>query len=179
MIGDLNATHTLLGHTRNNTVRKGLKISMKQGKLLPLGPNFPTHHHMQASTTQDIILANNKVIHNTIIEQGPLTTLNHIPIIVSLTAKAVTNTVSLTFHLKKANWDKLKNEIEREMKDISLEENMSKENTDYKLKSWYSIIEKAMNNDIPTITTIATQKPVTNSSIKYIQYRFQQLQQIS
>lgn len=95
----------LLGDTRDTNVGRGLARFMNQGKLLHLGPNFATYRDRNAETKPDIVLANDKTFHNAEIEQGPLTTSDHIPIIITITAKATTETIEETPNMKQANWE--------------------------------------------------------------------------
>ena len=87
LIGDLNATSINLGNKKNNQVGKNLNRFLTQGTLIHHGPNFPTFHSHHAQSTPDIVLSNNKIIHNLTLTQGPITLSDHTPIIMTLTTK--------------------------------------------------------------------------------------------
>lgn len=89
IVGDLNAKHTHLGDQRSNTVGKGTATFIQEGKGMHLGPNVPTFFTQITSTTPDIILSNNKAAYNIITKPGPLTTADHVPILITLTTEAV------------------------------------------------------------------------------------------
>lgn len=74
LIGDFNAKHTCLGNSSNNNVGKGLEILQGNNKPIHDGPNFTTFISGTGTGTPDVILSDNKVFHNLVIEQGPVTT---------------------------------------------------------------------------------------------------------
>ena len=89
IIGDFNAHSRLLGGTKENVVGRSLNRFLSTGKLIHLGPTFNTFHNVQGSSTPDIVLANNKTYHNINITQGPLTSSDHTPIILTVTKKKI------------------------------------------------------------------------------------------
>lgn len=88
--GDLNARHTILGHQNNpNNTGEVLATFMRRGTIQHLGPDFKTFITARATGTPDVILTNQNMVHNMCIKQGPLTTSDHIPIIVTLSASPI------------------------------------------------------------------------------------------
>lgn len=59
IIGDFNARHRIFGHKDNNTVGKGLHGLINSGKVIHLGPAFPTFIGHNNLTTPDRIFSNN------------------------------------------------------------------------------------------------------------------------
>lgn len=76
----------------------------------------------ESATTPDLILSNNKIYHNIQIDQGPITTSDHIPIIVTISTKAITVPPVSKYNLNKANWEKFKNIIDNKMEEVTLQE---------------------------------------------------------
>lgn len=127
IFGDLNAKHNLIGDTRSNNVGKGIATFMKNGKAIHLGPNFPTYFSHNNASSPDIAIANNKITHNITINPGPITTSYHIPVIITLTATAITIPTNPTPNKWKADREKLKDDINQKMDNIIIEQNMNKE----------------------------------------------------
>ena len=105
IIGDLNAKHNYLGDNYNNRVGAALKHLIDRNLIRHLGPNFPTFFSYNSSTNPDIILSNKHTYHNTKVEAGPVTASDHIPIIFTITSKAITAPVFPRPNLKLADWD--------------------------------------------------------------------------
>ena len=179
IIGDLNARLNTQGHNTTNRVGKGLERFINKGSLTHLGPEFGTYHDHRSSTTPDIVLGNNKIIHNISIDPGPLTESDHLPIIITLTSKAITTPIPPRPDINKANWESFSNIVEEHMNNMEITDNMTSDEIDRALNSWYNTIESAMNQTMPTIAQTTTQKPITSPLLKYIQHQHTLLQQMS
>ena len=179
ILADMNAQHTSLGNRNCNQVGKNIDRFLTQGKLIHLGPNFPTFHSPNSSTTPDIVLANNKVFHNIELTPGPLTLSDHLPIIMKITSKAILKPTVPTLQFGKANWEEFEEEIENKIQEETLPDNLDQQGIDTHLKNWFDTIETAMMNHIPTRTTNTKQKPITSSLLKNLQHRFEQIKQSS
>lgn len=105
----------MLGYQTNNLMGKVITKLIRQGKLTHLGPDFPPFYSRHSSSTPDIVLGNNKTKHNIAINPGPLTESNHIPIIITLTLKAITKKIPTMPNVKQADWNNFTEEIRREM----------------------------------------------------------------
>ena len=88
------------GNSDKNTVGKSLMNLMNQGKLIHMGPYFPTYLHTNSATTPDKIFANKHHYLNYITEPGELTTSDHIPIILILSTKPFITETPLTYKTK-------------------------------------------------------------------------------
>ncbi len=102
----------LSGYSIKNSVRKGLEKLINQGILNFLRNNFPTFYARNSSTTPDIILTEKKVYYNTIITELPITTSDHIPVILKITANAITQPSPQPPDLKNANWEFFKDTVD-------------------------------------------------------------------
>lgn len=89
MITDLNANHPFLGYRSTNVKGRQLFHLTNNGTLKHIGPQFPTFISHNAATTPDIILTNSRTYHNTHITQGALTASDHLPIILTISAKPI------------------------------------------------------------------------------------------
>lgn len=105
IMGDMNAKHRTLGHNTANPMGKILKRLINLNKLYHLGPYFATYHDRNSATTPDIVLSNDKTYHNILIEQGPLTTSGHIPIICKLTVKPMEITTPPRYDTNNTDWE--------------------------------------------------------------------------
>lgn len=91
---------------------------MQQGKAVHQGSSFATYFSQNSSSTLDIFIPNNRAthnIHNTVIRPGPFSTLDHLPVIITITTKAVTEPIPPKVDWKKAHLTNLNTEIEEEM----------------------------------------------------------------
>ena len=169
IIGDFNAKHTCLGDNYNNTVGAGIKTMMDHKLLHHLGPTFCTYYSTNARTTPDIILANKHTYHNVTSEPGPDTASDHIPIIFTITSRAITTQVNPRPDHKRANWDSFKNTVRLNIGQATPPANATTSQIDNAIQSWFRVITEAMNENIPQTTHITLVKPITNSTIKSIQ----------
>lgn len=175
LLADLNAHHRLLNNNRNNEVGKGLERFMRQGKLIHLGPNFPTFHGRSGGSTPDLVFSNSRAHHNITITPGPLTEADHIPIIMNITAKAITKIIPPILNLKAANWERFKEEVDNNRSDIGLNEHLTKEEIDNKIQEWYSKVEAAIHNNIPKKNTQTLRKPITSPLLRQVQHQYKEL----
>ena len=175
IIADMNAQSRLLNNNRENLVGRGLNRFLNSGKLIHLGPNFNTFHNALGSSTPDIVLANNKIYHNFTITQGPITSSDHLPIILNITTNKITRPIPSTLNTKVANWDNFVNEINTNTPTLSLTGQWNKEELDSKLDNWYTIIENAIDNNIPKKKSKLVIKPITSPQLRRIQYISEQV----
>lgn len=113
---------------------KNLERFFSSERLLHLAPDFPTFIGRQSCMTPDIILSNNKVMHNIIFKPESLTESRHVPMIITLTTRAITKPTQDTLDLKNANWEKFKEEMNTGMDTLNLAEQMNQKEVDKKLK---------------------------------------------
>ena len=82
MIGNFNARHKHFGDNDNNKLRKSLISLINQGKLIHMGPYFPTYTPTLLQFHK--IFSNKHHYLNYITEPGEITTSDHITIILGL-----------------------------------------------------------------------------------------------
>ncbi len=105
IIGDFNGRHRHFGNGTSNGVGKSLVNLINQGKMLHLGPHFPTFISANAATSSDKIFSNKHHYLNCLSEPGEITTSDHIPIILRFsTTPFVIETPPIYKTKTKQNW---------------------------------------------------------------------------
>lgn len=95
----------------------------------------------------DIILVNNNNFLNIAVSQGPMTTSDHVPIIVHLAICPIKLPSTPRFEFNKAGWESFR----RDLSEIELI-NIDKSNCDKiddEMDKWFSIVIDAMEKNIP------------------------------
>lgn len=179
ILADMNAQHTVLNDRRCNQVGNHLERLINQGNLQHLGPGFPTFFGLTRGTTPDIVLSNNKIHHNITMTPGPITQSDHLPIIMTISAKAITKTVPPILDSKRAQWNSFKEEVTNNISQIRINEHMNKNEIDEKLQQWYTTIETAINNNIPKKTRQIMNKPISSPLLKRLQFNFENLKRLA
>lgn len=176
LLVDLNASSTQLGNNYNNQVGKHLNRFLNNSTIIHLGPNFHTYIARNIRSTPDLVLSNNKAAHNITLRPDPATLSDHLPIIMTLTTKAIYKHIPPRLNFKNVNWDDFKDEIEEKMNNINTTDNMNRQEIDDKLTKWYEAIESTIDNKIPTTNKIIEHKPISSPHLRYIQHKLKQLQ---
>ena len=151
-MGDLNAHFGDAGYSRKNRNGRILNNLIQRNLASYLGPEFKTWIHPTNTGTPDIILGNRKIHLNVSITQGPVTTSDHIPIIVKISTKPIMTPSKKHLQIKKADWVKFKRSIlenAREAKIDINDRNITKEIIDEKLIKWQSIVKEVIKEAIP------------------------------
>ena len=116
-IGDLNAKHRFIGHNVNNNVGLALNNLINQGLISHLGPDFNTFIGERGTGKPDIMITNQHAYLNYSINQGPITSSDHLPLIIKLATKPIRIEIKESYNFKKADWNKFKNKaIEKKQK---------------------------------------------------------------
>ena len=148
IIGDFNGKHTSFGNRDNNTVGKSLISLINQGKMIHLGPHFPTYYSHNSTTNPDKIFANKHHYLNCICEPGDITTSDHLPIIFKLSTKPFIKEKPKVYNLNKADWDVFKQHLNSRINVTNLE-NTTTEQLENATLSWIQTIKNAMEVAIP------------------------------
>ncbi len=174
ILGDFNCTHTQFGNHTNNTVGKSIVNLINQGKLIHLGPHFPTFLCHNAATSPDKVFSNKHNYLNTLIEPGNITTSDHIPIIFTVSTKPIYIKTKETLQYKKANWEQFK-EILNDKITIKNLDNCSKQEIDQEVSTWFTTVKDAMNRIIPKTTYKPIYQTTTTPHIKHLEYEYNTL----
>ena len=148
LMADLNANHTCLGYRTVNTQGKEIHRLIQTGIIQHIGPNFPTYFSARAKTTPDIILTNYRTHHNTLIEQGPLTTSDHLPIIVTISSTPIYTPAPPRPNYRQANWADYQTHINTHLDNNNLND-ATPEDIDTAIENWTTSIHNATKHHIP------------------------------
>ena len=162
---DLNARHRVFGYNDNNNMGKALEELIRRNILTYLGPEFKTFITRAHATSPDIALGNRFAHLNITIQQGPITTSDHIPMYIRLATKPIASKKVKTWKIHKADWGKFTNylnaNMERVQSDYSNE--FTTQQVDEELNKWFVIMAEAMKEAIPTSDIITMPSPkITN-----------------
>lgn len=151
LIGDLNLRHPIFGHGDANNKGRYIADQTNRGHIKHLGPDFPTLTSRNGKP--DIILANRWANLNYVIEEGPLTTSDHIPIIVTLSTRPIRLNTMPRKNLKRANWEIFKESIEREVNNMPPEikepGHYTANQISQRLETWLQAVKKGEEDAIP------------------------------
>ncbi|KAG0417979.1 RNA-directed DNA polymerase from mobile element jockey, partial [Dictyocoela roeselum] len=113
-LGDINARHRSLGHQNNNVMGQQLQTLIDRNHATHIGPYFPTFFTHRSKTTPDIILCNNKTIHNHYAEPGPATPSDHTPVILTINSNPIQTKIKERKNFKRADWENYKQTLATE-----------------------------------------------------------------
>ena len=170
ILADTNAKHTIYGDTRNNTVGTTLADLTNRGKVINLGPDFPTFIGHATMTKTDKIHSNNKAFFNYEIEQGPITPSDHIPMIFTISTTPIQKPLPKErYQMHKADWTAFKTILNNiETRELDKEDI---ERIDEEIERITREITKAMELTIPktryrTLTTITTTEDIRRIKVQ-------------
>ena len=178
----MNAHHPAFGYSNIGNKGRILKDLINKGIIKDLGPEFPIL--VGKSTKPDIVLGNKHTYLNLAIEEGCITTSDHLPIIIKISIKSILKNYEPKRNIKRANWDQYKidveNEINREIRRETLEGNdINKDKIDTSLKNWMKIIDDAAYKNIPTKRVQYYVHPQESDYIKLLKEQYKQLRAIN
>lgn len=164
MLADLNANHPVLGYTHTNTKGRQIHRLLNNATIQHIGPHFPTFVSHTSATTPDIILTNNNTYHNTHIVQGPLTTSDHFPIIMTIATKPIPIPIPPRPSFKRADWNNFKQDLINRMQSPHLPPHPTLEDIDDSIDKWFTDVNHAVHSNIP-ITRHRTIHNLTTSHL--------------
>ena len=181
IIADLNAKHRNLGHSYNNAVGTAINMLIRNDEVRHLGPDFQTVITERGTGNPDIILGNRKVHFNLMITQGPITSSDHLPIIMKIATKPLIIKTQKKLNIKKANWDRFKDITSNKMEQLHTNEegNITKQDIDQKVKLWHEKILEATKESIPEKANTILPHPRTTEKQNNLQYRYKVIKNLS
>ena len=170
LLADLNARHFTLGHNNSNQIGTTLARIMNLGKLYHIGPNFKTFLGRHQGTP-DIILTNNKAFHNYYIQPGPLTTSDHLPIVLTLSTSPIQIPRKHTkLDMRHADWIGYRQDLlTYEIPDF---QNMELHHIDNEINQLHETIKTTANKHIPKTSYRTLPHIHRNDKIRLIQTMF-------
>lgn len=148
--GDLNARHHILNHGNNNPAGEVIDHMIRQGSTVHIGPLFKTFITPRACGNPDIVLSNDRLRHNIHLSPGPLTTSDHVPVIIKISTSPIQIPAVPKLNYKSANWENFTNDLLNFMP-INLDQHPV-QRIDEELGKWFKEIENAIKHNIPTTT---------------------------
>ena len=115
--GDLNARHPDLGTRPANQVGNDLVDYLRRQTARRLGPTFPTYYGPLSRTSPDIVLTNPSNHFNHHITPGPLTSSDHIPIIIDMSTSPILIPTRLYHSFHTTDWTAFTTDTDLQMTD--------------------------------------------------------------
>lgn len=153
LAGDLNARHHILDHGNDNAIGELIYQYMRGGNATHVGPFFKTYVTPRASGTPDIVLVNNKFNYNIQISPGPLTTSDHLPLVIRMSTSPLQVPVPPRLNFHNANWENFATQLSSFT--IPNLDRQPRQKIDEQLDRWFTAVQAAMDNNIP-VTTFRT-----------------------
>lgn len=135
LLGDFNGKHRNFGNGNNNPIGNTLASLVNRGRMIILGPDFPTHITNISATTPDLVVGNKYANLNIHLEPGRASTSDHLPIEAVISTSPIQTPTTLRYVYKQADWDKYKNKlINKTIPDLN---NCPTESIDHVIDSWF------------------------------------------
>lgn len=177
ILGDFNARHQLLGHAGRNNVGDGIATAINTGKLVHLGPHFPTFLGHHSLTTPDRVFCHNKAFFINHIQQGPLTASDHLPIIFTISTCPIQIPVPLRYSMGKANWEGYREELRNyDIPDLQGKNTADIENEIHRLQG---VIQTAVKNNIPQTQYKTLPHNKTTDKLRLLQTQYNNIMQFT
>ena len=159
LVGDLNARHQFIGHSRRNHAGEVINDLIERNITVYLGPDFNTRIGANGISRPDIILRNRHGFFNYAIEEGDLTTLDHLPVVFTLATTLIVQTCPPRKLYKRTNWDNVKVKLREDMETKNNARNLktqyrdvTKDIIDDEIESWMITIKSRIDEETPTTT---------------------------
>ena len=159
LVGDLNARHHFIGHRRSNHAGEVINDLIERNITVYLGPDFNTRIGANGISRPDIILRNRHGFLNYAVDEGDLTTSDHLPVVFTLATIPIVQTCPPRKLYKRTNWD---NVIVKLRKDMETRNNIghlkiqyrdiTKDIIDGEIESWMGTIKRRIEEETPTTT---------------------------
>ena len=178
LIGDLNAHHPIFGYRYTDLKGQEINNSINRNIVSHLGPEFLTL--VATKTKPDVVLGNRHAFYNIAITEGEITTSDHLPIIITLSTKAIIKDFVKRNKSKNADWDKYKSiidrKIEAEINNEPLEgERINQEKIDTAITNWIKIVSAAKEECVPKTKGNYYIHPKISDYIKLLEQNYKQL----
>uniref|UniRef100_A0A0P4W031 Endonuclease/exonuclease/phosphatase domain-containing protein n=1 Tax=Scylla olivacea TaxID=85551 RepID=A0A0P4W031_SCYOL len=147
--GDLNARHQTLGYGTTNQVGRDLTDYFRRQTARHIGPNFPTYYGPLSSTSPDIVFSNQTFHYAHSLSPGPLTSSDHIPIIIDISTFPILTPTPLSYSFHRVDWDSFQEDESLDMTDATDISRASLEEIDTSLADWMTKVKDTADRHIP------------------------------
>ena len=157
LIGDLNLRHPFIGHTDRNNPGIIFSNLVNNNSYQYMGPDFGTMAYRGDNSKPDIVFNNNKGHLHYRMEQGQITTSDHLPLLMTLSTSPIMYPIKERYVKKLTKWDKFEKGVEIDMKqretDVSLTDRSHREidivKIDQEINQWTDIISRHYDENTP------------------------------
>ena len=170
--GDLNARHPDLGTRSTNTVGRDLVDYLRRQTAHRLGPDFPTYYGPLSRTSPDIVLTNPSNHFNHHISPGPLTSSDHIPIIIDMSSSPILIPAKQYFSFRTTDWTAFTSDADLQMTDEPDISRSRLDDIDDALESWTTKVKTAVDRHVPrkTFKPLPHNNPSRQTQLLKIQF---------
>ncbi len=147
---------------------------MNQGKLIHLGPHFPTFIRHGSATNPDKVFTNKHCYHNTLIEPGNVTSSDHIPIILKISSRPFYTKQHETYQYNKADWQYFRDTLDINTQ-VNTLNNSTPEQIEEEINKWLDNVKDAMNKSIPKSSFKKIYQTRITPQIRALETAFNQL----
>lgn len=149
ILGDLNLKHMIFSHNDNNIRGTAMANIINQGRAVFLGPNFPTLKIGRGKP--DMIFTNTHANLNYHVEQGQLTTSDHLPILFKISTRPIKIENKDYYKTKRMDWLNFKNHINNQYRENPFieEDNLTQFDINNNLSNWMNKIKTSREATVP------------------------------
>ena len=169
----MNARHYFIGHRRNNHAGEVINNLIERNITVYLGPDFNTRIGANGISRPDIILRNCHRFFNYSVEEGDLTTSDHLPVMFTLATTPIVQTCPPRKLYKRTNWDNVKVKLRADMETRNNIRNLkiqyrdiTKDIIDGEIESWMDTIKRRIDEETPTTTLKCLPHPRESDLLK-------------
>lgn len=177
LIGDFNGRHRLFNYRRDfNTVGEGLARLVDQGRFQHLGPDFDTYFGYMGTGRPDAVLSNRWTHHNHLVEPGPLTSSDHIPIVLTVSCSPIAVPAPRRRVYARADWAGYTAELEQSTQTLVLD-GQSTDAIEPALDAWYASIDDAKSHHIPMADVRYLPHPRQSHRLRVLQVMYREVRE--
>ena len=175
-VGDCNGHHRLFNYRSTNTVGTALARLVDQGRFRHLGPGFDTFFGFTGSGRPDVVLSNRWANLNHLVEAGPLTSSDHIPIVLTVSCSPITVPAPQRRVYARADWVGYTSDVERSTQPLVLD-GQSTDAIEPALDLWYANIDDAKRRHIPMTDVRYLPHPRQSHRLRVLQVMYREVRE--
>ena len=172
VLADMNPQHPSIGSRGANTVGTSLNQLLVASRITHLGPNFNTWANQRKSGRPDIVISNSRNHHCHHIAPGPLTTSDHLPLIMTISCDPIMLPTPNRFLYKKADWEKYTAHISSATQPVILD-GLPTHTIEDALETWYETLLEAKRLHIPQTNLRPIPHPKPSHRLRTLQVALQ------
>ena len=181
-LGDLNVRHRFLGHRDNNLAGSIVNEWISRDLAIHMGPDFNTRVGVAGISRPDIILRNRNGFLNYAVQEGDLTTSDHIPIRFTIATTPIVVQGNKRRLYRRTNWENVQSKIQEDMRQKKEERDLkvnyrdiTRNKIDKEISDWNNSIMKRIAEETPTTTIKYLPHPKESDLLKALQIAYNQI----